>query len=313
MGAHSRRLDRAEPSLIVPERVMFEGFETGSATVNAQSIRYATAGTGPAVLLLHGFPQTHAMWHAIAPPLAQNYTVVAADLRGYGQSSKPPGTKAYSFRAMAEDQVALMAHLGHEKFHVVGHDRGGRVAHRMVLDHTEAVQSLTVMDIVPTHHLLGALSKEVATAYYHWFFLAQPYPFPENMIAHDPDAYFESCLLGWGAAKLQDFDAAALSAYREAWRNPEAIRGMCADYRAAVRIDFAHDEVDLARRMDVPALVLYGAEGAMAKTYDIPQTWAPRLSDMQARAIAGGHFFVDQSPEETFSALSEFLGAQTDI
>lgn len=286
---------------------MFEGFDTGTADLNGQSIHYVTAGSGPAVLLLHGFPQTHAMWHDVAPTLAEHFTVVASDLRGYGASGKPPGTESYSFRHMAADQTALMAHLGHTQFHVVGHDRGGRTAHRLALDAPQAVKSLTVMDIVPTHLLLNDLTKEVAAAYYHWFFLPQPYPFPETMIGHDPDSYFESCLLGWGAAKLSDFAPEALEAYRQAWRDPETIRGMCADYRAALQIDFNLDAEDLSRRVDAPALVLFGADGAMAKAYDVPGTWSDRLADMRAEGIPGGHFFIDQHPKETVSALLRFL------
>jgi haloacetate dehalogenase len=289
---------------------VFDGFDRATVLANGQRIHYVTAGQGPAVLLLHGFPQTHAMWHAVAPELARDYTVVASDLRGYGTSGKPEGTEAYSFREMARDQVELMAALGHAHFHVVGHDRGGRVAHRLALDHPDKVSSLTVMDIVPTHHLLDKLSKEVAAAYYHWFFLAQPYPFPERMIGHDPDAYYESCLLGWGAARLDDFHPDALSAYRAAWRDSETIRGMCADYRAALDIDFAHDAADLGQLVTAPALVLYGAQGTMDKAYDIPATWAPRLKEMEATAIPGGHFFIDQSPKETLAALQVFLGAR---
>lgn len=286
---------------------MFEGFESGTAEVGDQSINYVTAGSGPAVLLLHGFPQTHAMWHAVAPALAEHFTVVASDLRGYGASSKPAGTEAYTFRHMAADQVAVMAHLGHAQFHLVGHDRGARTAHRLALDAPDAVTSLTVMDIVPTHLLLDELTKEVAAAYYHWFFLPQPYPFPETMIGHDPDSYFESCLLGWGAARLSDFAPEALEAYRAAWRDPETIRGMCADYRAALHLDFKLDAADLDRRVETPALVLFGADGAMARAYDVPGTWADRLSDMRAEGIAGGHFFIDQHPDETVSALLRFL------
>ena len=285
---------------------MFEGFNTGTADLNGQSIHYVTAGSGPAVLLLHGFPQTHAMWHDVAPALAEHFTVVASDLRGYGASGKPPGTESYSFRHMAADQTALMAHLGHTQFHVVGHDRGGRTAHRLALDAPQAVKSLTVMDIVPTHLLLNDLTKEVAAAYYHWFFLPQPYPFPETMIGHDPDSYFESCLLGWGAAKLSDFAPEALEAYRQAWRDPETIRGMCADYRAALQIDFNLDAEDLFRRVDAPALVLFGADGAMAKAYDVPGTWSDRLTDMREEGIPCGHFFIDQHPKETVSALLRF-------
>ena len=288
---------------------MIRGFRAATAEVNGQTIAYATGGQGPAVLLLHGFPQTHAMWHAVAPLLAKDFTVVAADLRGYGNSSKPPGEEAYSFRHMAADQRALMQHLGHERFHLVGHDRGGRTAHRLALDAPEAVRSLTVMDIVPTHTLLTTLTSDVATAYYHWFFLAQPEPFPETLIGYDPDRYFESCLLGWGGTRLDAFDPTALAAYRAAWSDPETIRGMCADYRATPVIDLHLDAQDLDRRVTCPALVLYGADGTMAKHYDIPATWADRLSDMRAAAVPGGHFFVDQNPADTARHLLAFLSA----
>ncbi|MFK7881058.1 alpha/beta fold hydrolase [Roseobacter sp.] len=277
------------------------------ADVNGQRICYLSWGSGPPLLLMHGFPQTHMLWHRVGPLLSRHFTVVASDLRGYGESSKPQGTENYSFRHMAQDQSALMQHLGFTQFHVVGHDRGGRVAHRLALDAPEQVQSLSVMDIVPTHLLLDQLSQQVATAYYHWFFLAQPAPFPETMIAHDPDRYFESCLLGWGAAQLSDFDPEALAAYRTAWRDPDAIRGMCADYRAALQYDFDLDAQDLGRRVTCPSLVLYGADGAMARAFDVPATWQPRLSDMQASGIPGGHFFIDQSPEQTAQALLDFL------
>ena len=289
---------------------LFEGFERGTAEVNGERIAYVQGGEGPPVLLLHGFPQTHAMWHAVAPVLAQRFTVVASDLRGYGDSSTPQGTAPYTFRHMAEDQRALMALLGFQRFHLVGHDRGGRTAHRLTLDAPDAVTSLTVMDIVPTHHLLDQLTRHVARAYYHWFFLAQPHPFPETMIGHDPDAYFESCLTGWGSAQLSDFAPAALEAYRQAWRQPEVIRGMCADYRAALDHDFALDAADLGRRVTCPGLVMYGADGAMARSYDVPGTWADRFDHCESAAVPGGHFFVDQSPQETAAAVMAFLDAQ---
>ena len=286
---------------------IIKGFDSATAEVNGQRIAYARGGDGPPVLLLHGFPQTHAMWHVVAPALARDFTVIAADLRGYGASAKPEGTAAYSFREMAADQRALMAHLGFGRFHLVGHDRGGRTAHRLALDAPDAVETLTLMDIVPTHHLLDPLNRQVAQAYYHWFFLAQPAPFPETMIAHDPDAYFESTLKGWGSGSLDDFDAAALDEYRRAWRDPDAIRGMCADYRAALSIDFDLDAADLDRRLACPALILYGESGAMAKFYDVPATWKDRLSDMRGAAMPGGHFFVDAAPKATIEALQSFL------
>jgi haloacetate dehalogenase len=289
---------------------MFEGFETGQASLRGTSIAYVRAGHGAPVLLLHGFPQTHAMWADIAPQLvAAGRQVICADLRGYGDSGKPQGMAAYSFREMGADMAVLMQHLGFARFDLVGHDRGGRTAHRMALDHPEAVASLTVMDIVPTQTILDALTTPVARAYYHWLFLAQPAPFPETMIGHDPDAYFESCLLGWGAAQLSDFGPAQLQAYRHAWRNPQAIAAMCNDYRAAIDVDLALDRADLDRQVHCPALVLYGAQGAMAQAYDVAATWAPRLADMRAAGITGGHFFPDQSPGETATALLEFFAS----
>ena len=270
------------------------------------SIAYDIMGSGPPVLLLHGFPQTRAMWHAIAPKLAQDFTVITADLRGYGDSTKPARMQDMSFRLMAADQVALMAHLGFDSFHLIGHDRGARTAHRLTLDHPAHVLSLCLLDIVPTHLLLSDLTQEVARAYYHWFFLAQPSPFPETLISHDPDAYFESCLAGWGGG-MGGFDAGALSAYRNAWRDADCIRAMCNDYRAAIDVDFALDAADLGRLIDVPALVAYGADGIMGRAFDVPATWRDRLSNMQSAALPGGHFFPDTHPVETAKTLHDFL------
>lgn len=277
--------------------------------MNGQSIAYGVTGAGPPLLLLHGYPQTRAMWRNIVPLLADRFTVVTADLRGYGESSKPPGVAAYSFRNMAADQTALMAHLGFDQFHLVGHDRGARTAHRLTLDSPDAVLSLTLMDIIPTHVLLNNPTKEVSKAYYHWFFLAQPAPFPETLINHDPDYYYEGCLTGWGAARIVDFDSVALAAYRKSWRSAATTQAMCNDYRAAIEIDFADDAADLERRVTCPSLVMYGADGVMAKLYDIPATWADRLTDMRAQAIPGGHFFADHATAETASALLRFFAA----
>ncbi|MDX1781513.1 MAG: alpha/beta hydrolase [Thalassovita sp.] len=284
-----------------------DGFETGRIEVDNAEIAYEIGGEGPPALLLHGFPQTRAMWAAIAPVLAQRFTVVCADLRGYGGSSKPAAVADYSFREMGKDQAGLMQRLGFDRFHLVGHDRGARTAHRMALDVPDRILSLTLMDIVPTHLLLDQLSQQVAKAYYHWFFLAQPEPFPETMIGADPDYYFETCLLGWGGSKIEDFDPEQMAAYRAAWRDPDTIRGMCNDYRAAIEVDFALDAADLDRRVTCPTLVLYGADGAMARAYDVPATWADRCSDMQAQGIPGGHFFPDTAPGETATALMTFL------
>lgn len=274
-----------------------------------QIIAYEVAGNGPPLLLLHGFPQTRAMWRPIAPALAERFTVVAADLRGYGASSKPASVADMTFRLMAQDMVALMASLGFDRFHAIGHDRGARTVHRMALDHPAAVESLTVMDIVPTEYLLSNMTTALAKAYYHWLFLAQPHPFPETLIGHDPDTYFERCLLGFGKASLGDFDPDLLEIYRSAWRDPGCIRAMCDDYRAAIEIDWTDDQADLHRRVECPALVLYGKDGAMARMLDVPATWADRLTDMRHAAIEGGHFFPDQSPQATTTALTDFLGS----
>jgi haloacetate dehalogenase len=285
-----------------------KGFADHMVRVNGQEIACSTGGAGPAVLLLHGFPQTRALWWKVAPVLAERFTVVTADLRGYGGSAKPPGVETYTFREMGRDMAALMAHFGYGRFHLVGHDRGARAAHRMALDDSARhIEKLVLMDIVPTHHLLTDLTRQVAASYYHWFFLAQPEPFPERLILSDPDYFFETCLLGWGGARLEDFDPAQLAAYRAAWRNPETVRAMCDDYRAALRLDYAQDEADLGRKVPHPALVLYGANGAMARAYDVPATWASRLAGMRAASVPGGHFFIDTAPEATASALLDFL------
>ncbi|MFN6952504.1 MAG: alpha/beta hydrolase [Albidovulum sp.] len=286
---------------------MIPGFEDRILPVNGQEIACSVGGSGLPLLLLHGFPQTRALWARVAPRLAERFTVVAADLRGYGASSKPRGAEHYSFRAMGRDQLAVMSALGFDRFHLVGHDRGGRTAHRMALDAGHRLESLTLMDIVPTHHLLSHLDRNVASAYYHWFFLAQPAPLPESMILSDPDRFFESCLFGWGGARLSDFPSDQLSAYRAAWRNPATVGAMCDDYRAAIRHDFADDAADLGRRVDCPAFVLYGAEGAMARAYDVPATWEERLAVMRTGTVEGGHFFVDTAPGVTTAALLDFL------
>lgn len=290
--------------------VVIPGFVDHVAHVNGVDISYSIGGAGPPVMLLHGFPQTRALWAQIAPGLAKTHTVVCPDLRGYGGSSKPDQMEDYSFREMGRDQLELMTQLGFEQFELVGHDRGGRTAHRMTLDAPDRVNSLTVMDIVPTHLLLDQLSHPVAKGYYHWFFLAQPEPFPERLILSDPDFYFESCLLGWGASQLADFNAEQLAAYRSAWRDPDTVRGMCNDYRAALAVDFKLDGADLDQRITCPTLVLWGGDGAMDAAFDVPGTWRARCDDVTAQAIPGGHFFVDTAPRETLAALQGFLAAQ---
>lgn len=286
---------------------MIPNFNYGTHCAEGAEIAYCWAGSGPALLLLHGFPQTHMMWAKIAPELISSFTVICTDLRGYGASSKPHGTKNYSFRQMALDQLSLLSALGFATFHVVGHDRGGRVAHRLALDAPAALSSLTVMDIVPTHHLLQPLDFKVAQLYYHWFFLAQPAPFPEKLIAANADYYYTNCLMGWGAGQLDEFSEVQLAAYRAAWHDPDTIRGMCEDYRAALEFDFDLDTADLSRKVTCPALVLSGADGIMEQAFDMSAAWQPRLANMRYRAIRGGHFFVDQNPSETLTAMTAFL------
>ena len=287
--------------------MVIDGFTEHVVPLNGVEIAYSIGGSGPPLLMLHGFPQTRALWAQVAPALAATHTVVLADLRGYGDSAKPEGVENYSFRAMGQDQLALMQHLGFDQFALVGHDRGGRVGHRLALDAPQAITRLCLMDIIPTHTVLYDLRVDVATSYYHWFFLAQPSPFPETMIGHDPDAFYESCLLGWGGASLDDLNADQLAAYRTSWRRPETIRAMCDDYRAALVHDMQHDAADLGTTVRCPTLILYGADGAMAKAYDVPAQWALKCDDMQAQAMPGGHFFIDTHPEATIAALRQFF------
>src|ERR1700677_466973 len=293
---------------------MFEGFDRKILDVGGVQIACAVGGTGPPVLLLHGYPQCRAMWARVAPKLAARYTVVCADLRGYGDSAKPKCAQDrsnYSFRAFAEDQLGAMRLLGFDRFHMVGHDRGGRTGHRMALDHPAAVRSLTVMDIVPTFAMFMNTNRKVAQAYWHWYFLAQPEPFPERLIGADPDYFYEASLLGWGAAKIGDFAADMLAEYRRCWRQPDMIHGSCSDYRAAASVDLEHDDADIDRKVSCPTLVLYGAAGAMAALYDIPAEWRSRCTDVTDAAVPGGHFFVDQFPEETARIVGQFLDKQS--
>ncbi|HXZ00785.1 MAG TPA: alpha/beta hydrolase [Stellaceae bacterium] len=289
---------------------MFDGFQHKRINVGGTDIAYVIGGSGPPALLLHGFPQNKAMWARVAPALAERFTVICADLRGYGDSAKPkclPDRSNYAFRALAEDQLGLMRQLGFERFHLIGHDRGGRTGHRMALDHPEAVLSLAVMDIVPTYAMFMETNRHVAGAYWHWYFLSQPEPFPERLIGNDPDFFYETCLLGWGAAKLSDFDPEMLAEYRRCWRDPGMIHGSCSDYRAGASIDLEHDAADIERKVTCPTLVFYGSAGVMAKLFDIPAHWRRRCANVKEASLPGGHFFVDQYPKETVDILLRFL------
>lgn len=289
---------------------VYEGFEPVTVEVGEARIAAVRGGAGPPVLMLHGFPQTKAMWHAVAPELARTHTVVAADLRGYGDSSRPPaGTDhaGYAFRAMAADQVALMRRLGHDRFAVVGHDRGARTAHRMALDHPAAVQRVAVLDILPTLHVYENVDRRLATAYYHWFFFIQPAPVPETLIGGAPTFYLHTLLGGWGGS-LDAFAPEALADYERCFADPEARHAMLEDYRAGASIDLQHDRADLGRRVEVPMLVLWGANSVVGGSGDVLGVWRERGADVRGRAIDAGHYLAEEQPGQTLTELGEFLG-----
>ena len=272
-------------------------------------IAYRMAGKGPPLLLLHGFPQTNFMWHKIAPALAADFTVIAADLRGYGDSSKPPTDfdhSPYSKRAMAADMVALMASLGHASFAVAGHDRGGRVAHRMARDHPDVVTRLAVLDIAPTASMYGQTDMRFATAYYHWFFLIQPAPLPEKMIGADPEFYLRTKGAHWGRTEGA-FTEAAFADYLRCFRQPETIHAMCEDYRAAATIDLQHDAADAGKKLVMPVLALWGASGFVGSAYDVLAEWRAVAQDVRGHAVPGGHYLPEEAPQETLAALQDFF------
>lgn len=290
---------------------MFEGFERVRVETEGASINAVRGGEGPPVLLLHGYPQTLAMWHLVAPRLAGSYTVVAADLRGYGDSSKPDGSgdhAEYSKRAMALDQVQLMQELGFDSFAVVGHDRGGRVAHRMALDHPEKITKLAVLDIAPTRHVFETADKELATAYYHWFFLIQPYDLPERLIGADPEYFLGRKLGGWGT-DADIFAPEAYAEYARCFRDPKTIHASCEDYRAAATIDLTHDEADRDRKLECPLLALWGEKGVVERLYDVLEVWRGYASDVRGRALPCGHYLAEELPGETAEELISFLKA----
>ena len=245
---------------------MFEGFTATRIDTAETSIALRHGGAGPPLLLLHGHPQTHAIWHRVAPVLARDFTIVAADLRGYGDSGKPPTApdhEPYSKRAMARDMVTVMRALGHDRFFVAGHDRGGRVAYRMALDHPASVAKLAVLDIVPTGEMYRRADMSFALGYWHWFFLPQPYDFPERLIEADPDRFYLERHAGSDLPRI--FAPAALAEYRRCWRDPATIHAMCEDYRAGATIDFRLDEEDrrAGRRIRCPVRGVWGTQGRM--------------------------------------------------
>jgi haloacetate dehalogenase len=272
-----------------------------------------TGGDGPPLLLLHGHPQTHRIWERCLDRLAEHFTFVATDLRGYGDSGKPESDDShepYSKRAMAADQVAVMRHFGFERFFVCAHDRGARVAHRMALDHPDAVERMMLLDIAPTLAMYEATDRAFATAYFHWFFLIQPEPLPEMLIGADPEAYVKG-VMGGRHAGLAPFHPDALRSYCEALRAPGAVHAMCEDYRASATIDLEHDRADLerGRKVGCPLRVLWGEEGVVGRCFDPLSEWRRVARDVSGRALPCGHYIPEEAPDALIAEIHDFFEA----
>jgi haloacetate dehalogenase len=291
---------------------LFPDFAPERRHVNGVDICFRQGGSGPALLLLHGFPQTHAIWHRVAPRLAQRFRIVMPDLRGYGDSGKPPSDAEhapYSKRAMARDMVELMHALGHERYFVCGHDRGGRVAHRLALDHPRDVMRLMVLDISPTRTMYERTTKEFARLYYHWFFLIQPAPLPETLIGADPGFYLRTKLGAWSSSGPSAFDARALSEYHRCFTT-DAIHAMCEDYRAAASIDLEHDRADEARRIGCPVHVLWGERGVVHRLFTPLADWRDKATGaVTGRTLPCGHFIPEEQPEAFVDEVAAFFMA----
>ena len=293
----------------------FEGFEERDHWVDSLHLRVRSGGASdaPPLLLLHGFPQTHAMWHRIAQRLAPHFCLVLPDLRGYGDSDKPRGEPAhanYSKRAMAADLAALMRSLGHERYFVCGHDRGARVAHRLALDHAQAVAKLALLDIAPTLDMYAAADKRFASAYYHWFHLIQPSPLPETMIGGNPRFYLHWKLGGWGSRGIGFIEPEALAEYERCFCRAETIHAVCEDYRASAGIDLEHDRAsrEAGQKIECDTLLLWGERGVVQALFDPLALWRAQCSaSVSGRAMAAGHFLAEELPDETAAALRGFF------
>lgn len=288
------------------------GFTARDIDTGATQIHLVEAGDGPPVLLLHGHPQTHLTWYKVAPRLVEaGYHVVAADLRGYGQSGKPEGGENhvnYSKRAMAADPVEAMARLGFSRFAVVGHDRGGRVAHRMALDHPDAVERLAVLDIAPTATMYARTDMEFARRYFWWFFLIQPYDLPERLIGADPEYFLRHHLAAQNRTP-NSANEAVIQEYLRSYRDPACLHAICEDYRAAATIDLVHDAADRDRMVTAPLLALWGARGTVGALYDVLETWREKAIDVRGHALDCGHTVQEELPDQTAEALLAFLRA----
>ncbi len=288
---------------------LMPGFRWHDIDAGGVRIRTAVGGSGPPLLLLHGHPQTHLTWHKIAPELAKHFTVVATDLRGYGDSEKLPGDpehRNYSKRAMAADQVAVMAALGFDRFDVVAHDRGARVAHRMALDHPACVSRLVLLDIAPTATMYAQTNREFATRYFWWFFLIQPFDLPERMIAGDPDHFLDRHLAG--QIKIEGaLDPRVVAEYRRCYRDPATRHAICEDYRAAASIDLDHDAADEGRLIETPLLLLWGAYGTIGELFDVEACWRSKAQEVSGRALPCGHSPQEEIPDVLLAELGAFF------
>lgn len=291
------------------------GFREERRPANGIALNVCYDGTPAAerlpLVLLHGFPQTHAIWHRAAERLRHRFTLVMPDLRGYGDSDKPDGTpdhSAYSKRAMAQDVVELARSFGFERFFVCGHDRGARVAHRLALDHPHAVRALAVLDISPTLSMYERTTMEFARAYYHWFFLIQPAPLPERLIGADPTFYLHTKLGGWGSEGLSVFDSRALREYERCFADPNAVHAMCEDYRAAATIDLTHDRADAPRRIDCRVHALWGERGVVHRLFTPLADWQAKCAhEVTGRALPTGHYLPEEAPETLAAELEGFF------
>jgi haloacetate dehalogenase len=290
---------------------LFPDFRTMAVKTSGTAINLVTGGHGAPLLLRHGYPQTHAMWHRVAPVLARDFAVVAPDLRGYGDSGKPPGGDdhaGYSKRTMALDQVEVMQQLGFERFAVAGHDRGARVAYRLALDHPQAVTRLALLDIVPIHTMFSNVDRAMAWNTFHWFFLSQPYDLPEHLIGGDPTYFLHTMLARWSGGGLDVFSPDALAEYVRCFSDPATIHGSCEVYRAGATIDFEIDSADYGRRrIGCPLLVLWAERGGASRRGNPLEVWREWAEDVRGQALESGHFLPEERPREISAALGEFF------
>ena len=290
---------------------LFPDFETHWVEVNGVKIMARKGGSGRPLLLLHGHPQTHVIWHRVAQQLSKSFTVVMTDLRGYGDSSKPQGSHDhlnYSKRVMALDQIEVMRHFGFSEFDVLAHDRGARVAHRLALDHPKAVKRLVLLDIAPTLAMYEKTSNQFARSYWHWFFLIQPAPLPERLIEADPAAYVRD-VLGRRSAGLAPFDARALAEYVRCIELPGSAHGLCEDYRASAGIDLVHDQLDVDEKkfLEQPLLVLWGEQGVVHQCFEPLKEWSKLAKNVQGKALPCGHYVPEEAPELLLHQVQFFL------